>query len=191
LSHLPAPIDLAPATLSHTEARPSRRTWLLAAAAGLGVGLGAGLSGCGFALRQPTALPYTRIALQGFAVRSPMLDEIRHALPPSCVVVDSPAAAQAVIVALEDKVYRTVAASTSAGEVREFRLRVTLKFRLAGPGGEEWLPATELEQSRDMSYTESAALAKGSEEAGLLRAMRADLARQLLAMLAATGRQAR
>ncbi|WP_233446965.1 LPS-assembly lipoprotein LptE, partial [Ideonella azotifigens] len=143
----------------------------------------ASLAGCGFELRQPPQLPYQRIALTGFARHSEMPEAVRLALPSGTKIVDSPAQAQVVLAAMEDKLERTVAASTSAGQVREFRLRVLLKFRLTRPDGTVLLGDTELEQSRDMSYTETAALAKQTEEATLLHDMRADMARQLLRML--------
>ncbi len=168
-----------------TTVATSRRGWL--ALAGTSVLLAA----CGFKLRAPVELPYRRLALQGFAKNAPMVDEIRLALPATVRLVETANEADAVVVVLRDQFTRTVAASTSASEVREFRLRVVLRFRLTGPDGQEWLPVTELERSRDMSYTETAALAKEAEQAALVHDMRADLARQLLDMLAATGRQPR
>ena len=57
---------------------PTRRAWLLGLAA---ASLAAGLGGCGFELRRPPELPYTRIALVGFPNRSPMEAALRAALP--------------------------------------------------------------------------------------------------------------
>ena len=76
------------------------------------------------------------------------------------------------------------------GEVREFRLRVKLRFHFASPQGTALGPVAELEQSRDMSYAESYALGKEVEELELLREMRSDIARQLLQRLSALGRTA-
>ncbi len=149
-----------------------------------GVAASSLLAACGFTLRMPTELPYTRIALVGFARPSPMADAVRLALPASTRVVDAPAQSEVVLQALDDHLDRTVAASTTAGQVREFRLRVVLKFRLTRPDGQALLADTELEQTRDLSYSETAALAKQTEEAMLLREMRADLARQLVRMIA-------
>lgn len=146
------------------------------------------LGGCGFALRQPAALPFTRLAVSGFAPAAPMADALRQALPRSVQWVDDPRQAERVLVVLEDRLTRTVAASTAGGQVREFRLRVTLRFRLDRPDGTPLLPETQLELTRDMSYSETAALAKQTEEAVLLRDMRLDMAHQLLEMLAASGR---
>ena len=59
-----------------------------------------------------------------------------------------------------------------------------LEFRLATPGGRELIPATELLLSRDMSYSETLALAKEYEEAQLLRVMQSDIVAQLMRRLA-------
>ncbi len=159
----------------------TRRTLLLAA-------LGStALAGCGFALRRPADLPFSKLAISGFKPNSPMAEALRQSLPRSVAVVAQPKDADVVLVAIEDRFDKTVAASTAAGQVREFRLRVTLRFRLDRPDGSSQLPETQLELTRDMSYSESAALAKQTEEAGLVREMRMDLAQQLLQMLAATG----
>lgn len=157
-----------------------RRTLLLS--------LTATLAGCGFALRRPAELPFSRIVIAGFKPQSPMAEALRRSLPRSVTVVEQPKDADVVLMALEDRFDKTVAASTAAGQVREFRLRVMLRFRLDHPDGTPQLPEQTLELTRDMSYSETAALAKQTEEAVLVREMRMDLAQQLLHMLAATGR---
>jgi len=162
-----------------TVRRLARRQFIAAAGA-------AALAGCGFKLREPAQLPFTRLAISGFRPASPMADALRQALPRTVTVVAQPKDAEVVLVVVEDRFDKTVAASTAAGQVREFRLRVTLRFRLDRPDGSPQLAEQRLELVRDMSYSETAALAKQVEEAGLVRDMRMDLADQLLQMLAAT-----
>lgn len=149
------------------------------------------LAGCGFQLRQPAELPYARVALAGFARNSAMAEVLAESLPANARMVEAARDADVVVVALDDRLTRTVVASTAAGQVREFRLRVTLKFRFTGPDGHVLGPDAELEQSRDLSYTETAALGKEDEERLLEHEMRADIAAQLLRMLSASGRAAR
>lgn len=146
--------------------------------------VGAWLSGCGFHLRGATELPFSRIALEGFAPRSPLGEELRHALSQSAEVVASPAQAQVVLFALSDRRERSVVASTTAGQVRELTLRVRFEFKLATPGGRALIPPTELVLSRDMSYTETFALGKEYEEAQLMKAMQSDIVDQLMRRLA-------
>jgi LPS-assembly lipoprotein len=60
-----------------------------------------------------------------------------------------------------------------------------MRFRVRSPGGRELIPDTELLQQRDISFSETAVLAKESEEALLYRDMQADLVQQLLRRLGA------
>jgi LPS-assembly lipoprotein len=73
----------------------------------------------------------------------------------------------------------------ASGQVREFQLRVRVKFRLRGAQGKELIPDTELLQQRDISFNESAVLAKEAEEGLLYRDMQTDIVQQLLRRLAA------
>ena len=143
------------------------------------------LAACGFQLRGSTELPFQRIAMQGFAPRSPLAEELRKTLAQSAEVVATPAQAQVVLHALSDRRERGVVASTTAAQVRELQLRVRLEFKLTTPGGRELIPATELLLTRDMSYNERDALAKEEEEAFLYRAMQGDIVAQVLRRLAA------
>lgn len=156
------------------------------AVASLAAAASALVTGCGFELRQAPKLPFRSLALVGFAPQSTLAEALRPRLAASDVqVLDSPARAQAVLEALADTREKSVVASTAAGQVREVQLRVRLRFRLATPSGRLLLAADELLLTRDMSYSETAALAKSQEEVLLYRAMEDDIAAQLLRRLAA------
>ena len=142
------------------------------------------LAGCSFQLRETPPMPFARIALSGFAARSPLQAELRARLAESAQVVDTPAQAEVVLHAMSDRRERSVVASTGAGQVRELQLRLSFEFRLTSPGGRELIPPTVLLLSRDMSYSETAALAKAQEEAELFAAMQADIVQQVLTRLA-------
>lgn len=150
------------------------------------------LAGCGadgFHLRRPQALNYQRVALSGFAERSTMVDEIRRALPTGTVITPNVLDSQVVIEALTDARDTTVEASTSFGQVRELRLHVLLRYRVLRPDGTELLKAAELERYRDLTYNESVALAKDTELNTLYRDMQADIAAQLMRVLAAVSKK--
>ena len=157
---------------------PARRAWLTSLLGGLS------LAACGFQLRGTTELPFSRIALEGFAPRSPLADELRRTLAQSAQVVASPAQAQVVLHALADRRERSVVAQTTAAQVRELQLRVRLEFKLTTPGGRELIPPTELLLTRDMSFSETVVLAKEYEEAQLMKAMQSDIVGQLMRRLA-------
>jgi LPS-assembly lipoprotein len=143
------------------------------------------VSACGFELRRALVLPFQRIALAGFDRQSPLATELRRNLEQSAAqIVESPAQAQVVLHGVADKRERSVVASTAAGQVRELQLRLNFEFRLSTPGGRELIPATALLLSRDMSYSESFALAKEQEESQLFRAMQSDIVAQVMQRLA-------
>jgi LPS-assembly lipoprotein len=100
-------------------------------------------------------------------------------------LLEMPAHAEAVLEALSDTREKVVVASTATGQVREVQLRVKLRFRVATPAGKLLLPVDELLLTRDMSYSETVALAKQQEEAALYRAMEEDIVTQVLRRLAA------
>ena len=165
--------------------RPRQRVTVLRSGLLLALAVGL-LTGCGFALRQLPPLPFERIALSGLAERSPLGQELREQLAQSVQVVATPAQAQVLLQVLTDRREKSVVASTAAGQVRELQLRTRLGFRLSTPDGRELIPATELALSRDISYSETFALAKAQEEADLYAAMQTDLVQQLLRRLART-----
>ncbi len=147
---------------------------------------GIALAGCGFELRRAPELRFSSLALAGFKPKSTLADELRRQIGTSTttIVADSPAQAQVVLEALTDAREKSVVASTAFGQVRELQLRSRFGFRLRTPQGRELIPATEILLSRDMSYSESAALAKEQEEEALYRSMQNDIAAQVLRRLA-------
>lgn len=155
----------------------SRRALLLA-----GGGL---LAGCGFQLRRPAQLQFGSIALTGFPKRSPLEEELRRQLLQQVKVLESPDKADVILQSLDDVRERSVVASTAAAQVREITLRLKFNFRARTPGGRELIPRAELLLSRDLSTSETAALAKELEEAELFREMQADIVAQVLRRLAA------
>jgi len=165
-------------SLSDRRVLPPRRRLLLVAGAALAS------SGCGFVLRQPPKLAFTRIAFTGFAPRSPMVEELKRQMGSGVQAVDAVTRAEVVLHAIDDQREKSVVASTAAAQVREQQLRLKLVFRAHTPVGRELIPRTELTVSRDMNYSETAALAKEREEAELFRDMHADIAAQVLRRLA-------
>jgi LPS-assembly lipoprotein len=157
-----------------------KRRLLLTAAGGL-------LAGCGFKLREPPKLGFATMAVTGLPPRSPLLEELQRQLAVTGTTrIAAPGMPVDVILAVSDSTRdRIVAAQSSAGQVREFTLRIRLRFVLRTPTGRVLIADTQLGLQRDMSFNESNALAKEQEEAMLVRAMEADLIDQLMRQLAA------
>ena len=144
----------------------------------------AALAGCGFELRQPPKMAFGSIALVGFAPRSPLADELKKNLAKNVRVLDKPAEAEVVLRVIADERTKSVVASTSAAQVREYTLRLRFFFRAETPGGRELIAPAELLLSRDLSYSENFALAKEQEENELYREMQSDVVSQVLRRLA-------
>jgi LPS-assembly lipoprotein len=159
--------------------RIARRRVLLAAPAAAWL-----LAGCGFARRQAPKLAFASIALVGFAPRSPLATELTRALREQVQVLPAPDRAVVVLEALEDLREKSNVASTAAAQVREVQLRLRLQFIARTPAGRLLIPRAELMATRDLTTTETAALAKAHEEAELFREMQADVVQQVLRRLA-------
>ncbi len=147
---------------------------------------GAGLSACGFQLREAPNLPFN-VMYAGFAESSSLGQELKRSLEASGVRMISDNrqldAAQVILEVLQDQREKTVVGVNASGQVREFQLRVRFKFRLRDIGGKEVIPETELLQQRDISFNESGALAKESEETLIYRSMQSDIVQQALRRL--------
>jgi LPS-assembly lipoprotein len=146
------------------------------------------LAGCGFQLRQAPHFAFTSISITG-APGSALGSELRRTIASggNVSVVDAARSggAQVVLELLGDQREKVVVGLNASGQVREFQLRTRVKFKLHTPQGKELIPETELLQERDISYNESAALAKEAEEGLLYRDMQTDIVQQLMRRLAA------
>lgn len=144
-------------------------------------------AGCGFELRRAPELRFKTVYLSGFKPHSPLAEELRRNIATTTTtrVVEAASLAEVVLEGLGDSRDKSVVASTTAGQVLEVELRSRLEFRLRTAAGRELIPRTEIALSRDMSYSEGAALAKEQEEELLYRAMQSDIAMQVLRRLAA------
>ena len=80
-------------------------------------------------------MPFTSIALVGFAPRSPMAQALSRALSRRVLVEADPRRAQVQLHALVDARERSVVATTAAAQVREQQLRVRLRWRVLAADG--------------------------------------------------------
>jgi len=144
------------------------------------------LAGCGFQLRQAPNFAFSSIAI---GASSSLANELKRTIASggNVSVVDGArqASAQVVLDLLGDQREKVVVGLNASGQVREFQLRTRVKFKLRTPDGKELIPETELLQQRDISFNESAALAKEAEENLLYRDMQSDIVQQLMRRLAA------
>jgi LPS-assembly lipoprotein len=154
---------------------------------GSAVLLGA-LSACGFHLRQAPNYPF-RTLYSGLPEASVFGRELKRNISASgrVEVISDPKQverADVIFDLLLELPEKVILSRTSAGAVREFQLRFRIRFKLRTRDGIELIPETELVQERDISFNETAALSKETEEGLLYRDMRLDLVHQVLRRLA-------
>lgn len=147
----------------------------------------AGLTGCGFHLRNSLTFAFQTLAItpeRGPAVAVDLARYLGDAVVP-LTPAEGKAGPQAVLDILGEQREKIVVGVNASGQVREFQLRLGVKFRLRTPKGEDLIPVSEIVQTRDISFNESAVLAKEAEEGLLYRDMQTDIVQQLLRRLAA------
>ena len=165
-----------------------RRAFLLFAASAAPLAL-ISLNGCGFALRQAPSFAFSTL-FSGLPESSPLGVELRRSLKATGkvrVITDARQMneAQVVLDVLLDQREKVVLSLNATGQVREFQLRLRFAFKLRTLAGKELIPPSEISLQRDISFNESAVLAKEAEEALLYRDMQSDLVQQLMRRLAA------
>jgi LPS-assembly lipoprotein len=145
------------------------------------------LGGCGFQLRSSQNFAFRSIAItpeQGGTVAADLARHFGDALVPL-----APGATgrlpDVVVDVLSEAREKTVVGVNASGQVREFQLRIRVKFRMRTPQGRELIAPTEITRQSDISFNESVVLAKEAEESLLYRDMQADIVQQLLRRLAA------
>jgi LPS-assembly lipoprotein len=146
------------------------------------------LAGCGFHLRGAPDFAFDSI-YANVAPTSVLGVELRRNLAALGKVrliteAEQQKDAQVILDVLQEAREKVVVGLTSSGQVREYQLRLRFRFRLRTPQGRELIESTELLQQRDISFSESAVLAKENEEALLYRDMQTDIVQQLMRRLA-------
>ncbi|MDM0074939.1 LPS assembly lipoprotein LptE [Variovorax sp. J2P1-59] len=144
------------------------------------------LAGCGFQLRKAPDFAFNSIAVPGnTAFANYLRRNLRAAGTVEVLPADQADKAEAVFEILGENRDSVVISTNASGQVRELNLRLTIRFRVRGQGGKELMGPTAIQQTRDITYNETAALAKEGESELLYRDMQTDIAQQILRRLAA------
>ena len=143
-------------------------------------------SGCGFHLRGVFSLPFETLYIS-----LPESAELRAIIKRNVEastqtrVVDNAKDAQATLTILGDLPQKNILSVNSAGKVREFQLVRLFSFRVQDPKGQDFIAPSTIRITREITFSDSAVLAKESEEALLWRDIQTDLVQQLLRRFAA------
>jgi LPS-assembly lipoprotein len=145
------------------------------------------LGGCGFKLRGKQNYAFETIAVtpeKGAAVASELSrylgDMVRPVAPPAGGVPP-----EVIVDILGETREKVIVALNASGLVREYQLRIKVRFRMRTSQGRDLIEPTDILQERDISFNESAVLAKEAEEVLLYRDMQSDIVQQLLRRIAA------
>ena len=135
---------------------------------------------CGFHLRGTADLPFSSVYVPG-ANAGIALDLARNLRAGTNVkLVDNAKQAEAILELTGETRAKEILSLTGAGRVREFRLRYRVGFRVHDGKGNDYVPQSVLELTRDVTYSDADILAKESEEALLYRNMQGDMVQQIM-----------
>jgi len=95
--------------------------------------------------------------------------------------------AQVVLDLLTDVREKVAMVLDATGQVREYQLRIRVRFKVRNLQGDELMPPVELLQQRIISYNNSQALAEESVVAITYKGMQTDVVRQMLLRLSKLG----
>jgi len=146
------------------------------------------LAGCGFHMRGTADLPFETIYVPN-ATAGVALDLKRNLqVGTRTRVLDDPRQAQAILQFTEETREKEILSLTGGGRVREFQLRYRVGFRVHDGKGGEFVPQSTILLTRDVSFSDTAVLAKEAEEQLLYRDMQTDMVQQIMRRLAAAKR---
>ena len=147
------------------------------------------LAGCGFQLRGTAALPFDTLYMLPTTTPGVALDLKRNIQSGTrTAVVDDPKKAEALLEFTQEAREKQILSLAATGRVREFQLRYRVGFRVHDGKGGEFVPASTLLLTRDVTFNDTDVLAKETEEQLLYRDMQFDMVQQVMRRLEAAQR---
>ena len=142
------------------------------------------LSACGFQLRGTADVPFKTVYVPG-ATGGIALDLKRNIQAGTrAKVVDDARQADAIVQFTREERRKVILSLSGTGRVREYRLIYAVGFRVHDGKGSDYVPASTIELSRDITFNDTEVLAKESEEQLLVRDMQTDMVQQIMRRLA-------
>ncbi|MEQ1516863.1 MAG: LPS assembly lipoprotein LptE [Usitatibacteraceae bacterium] len=146
------------------------------------------LASCGFQLRGQYTMPFASVfvsttgaSVVGAALKRELTNSPSKLMP-------SAKDAEALLNILEDRRDRQILSLSGAGRVREYELKLRVRYQLADTKGGIYIPTSEIQLSRILSYDDSLIIAKQQEEALLYQDMERDAVAQIMRRMAAIKR---
>ena len=144
------------------------------------------LASCGFQLRGEQTLPFETFAISASSYQ--IVSNIRGLVQRNIhqtKLIESTAQADGVLNILAEEQEKVITALSAAGRVREYELRLRVRFSLTDKNSNVLIPPTDIKLFRVLPYDESQVLSKGEEEVLLFKDMENDIATQILRRVAA------
>lgn len=141
------------------------------------------LAGCGFQLRGSAPVPFQALYIPN--ARAGIGLELKRNIEAGtdAKVVDDPKSADAILELTNEAREKIILSLGGTGRVREFRLRYSISYRVHDGKGVEYVPASTVNLTRDITFNDAEILAKEAEEQLLFRDMQSDMVQQLLRRL--------
>lgn len=146
------------------------------------------LASCGFQLRGEQTLPFETFAINasGYQIVSNIRELVQKNIHQTKLIEStSTAQADATLNILNEEQEKVITALSATGRVREYELRLRVRFSLTDKNANQLIPPTEIKLFRILPYDESQVLSKGEEEVLLYKDMESDIAMQILRRVAA------
>lgn len=148
----------------------------------------AAVSSCGFKLRGSYELPYKTLQV-GSSSASVVAGQIRREIADTQTkIVGNPKDAEAILTILEERRDRQILSLSGAGRVREYELRMKVRYQFADANGMVIIPTSDILLKRTFSYDDTRVIAKQQEEAMLYQDMERDATGQILRRMIAVKR---
>jgi len=141
------------------------------------------LGACGFQLRGTADVPFETIYVPTVAGGIGLELKRNIQAGTRAKVVDDAKQAEAILEFTQESREKEILSLTGTGRVREFQLRYRVGFRVHDGKGNNYVPQSTLELTRDVTYDDADVLAKESEEQLLYRDMQGDMVQQIMRRL--------
>jgi LPS-assembly lipoprotein len=149
------------------------------------------LGACGFQLRGAYELPYKTVFVSAPAT-SVVAGNIRRDLGATTTKVTATAKeADAQVNITEERRDRQILSLSVAGRVREYQLKLLVRYQVVEASGAVLIPTSEIQLNRTLSYEDALIIAKQQEETLLYADMEKDAVSQILRRMVAVRRLAK
>lgn len=146
------------------------------------------IGGCGFHLRGEYNVPFASVFVSTTGA-SPVAIKLRRELTNSPTrLMESAKDAEAQLNLSEERRERLILSLSGAGRVREYQLKLYVRYQLVDSNGSVTIPTSEIQLQRIMTYDDSQVIAKQQEESMLYKDMEQDAASQILRRMTAIKR---